>query len=271
MSSCGSTCRRRSAETRSRFAHARAARTPRGQDRREVERAQREPERRGGRSGPGALERDLAQVQVAAREVGVGRVVLVEPPDARVAEEDRAAAVGLEAVLVRVDDDAVGVGDRAEGRHRHELVEQGEEAAVRGVDVDPHAVTLAQRHRLLDGVDGAEPGRARGHDDRPDAARRAAASRSSVAIALDAEHGAHARVGVVGVGAERDRLARVQLARHPQRLEVGDRPGGRQVAERVSGKPNIVPRSRTTSTSSALVAGPPSSAWLLALTCIAAV
>ena len=73
------------------------------------------PEGDGGGSGAGALEGDLAEVEVFRGEVGVGRVVFVEAADGGVAEEDAAAAVGLEAVLVGVDDDGVGVGDGVEG------------------------------------------------------------------------------------------------------------------------------------------------------------
>ena len=84
-------------------------------------------------------------------------------------------------MLVRVDDDAVGVGDRAERtRTGDELVEQREEPAVRRVDVDAHAVPLAQRDRPLDRVHRPEPGRARGDDDRADVARCAPPPRESV-------------------------------------------------------------------------------------------
>ena len=66
-----------------------------------------EPQGRGRSTSPAALERDLAEVQLIGAEVGVGGIVDVEPPDARIGEEDGAAAVGLEAVLMGVDDDAV--------------------------------------------------------------------------------------------------------------------------------------------------------------------
>ena len=54
--------------------------------------------------------------------------------------------------------------------------------------------------------------------------------------ARDAEQLAHARVGVVRGGAVDDALAGMDLARHPQRLEVGDRPARGQVAEAGGGQ-----------------------------------
>ena len=73
------------------------------------------PESDGGGSGAGTLERDLAEVKIFGGEVGVRGVVFVEAADGGIAEEDAAAAVGLKAVLVRVDDDGVGLRDGVEG------------------------------------------------------------------------------------------------------------------------------------------------------------
>src|ERR1700749_3008384 len=73
------------------------------------------PESYGGGSGAGALEGDLSEMEVLRGEVGVRGVVFVEAADGGVAKEDGAAAVGLEAVFVRVDDDGVGLGDGVEG------------------------------------------------------------------------------------------------------------------------------------------------------------
>src|SRR5690606_41554092 len=73
-----------------------------------------EPEGACRRPRPRALQADLAEVEAVRGEVGVGRVVAVEPADGGVAEEDAAAAVGLEPMLVGVHDDRVGPGDGAE-------------------------------------------------------------------------------------------------------------------------------------------------------------
>ncbi len=129
---------------------------------------ERQPQRarRGARAR--ALQADLAEVQLVGGEVGVGRVVHVEAPDVGVGEQHRAAAVGLQPVLVRVDDDRVARADRAERLLGHEsrAGEQREEAAVRGVDVDAHAVALAPRQRLVDRVDRPDAGRPGGQHDR---------------------------------------------------------------------------------------------------------
>ena len=68
--------------------------------------------------GPGTLQADLAKVQLLGSEVGVRRVVLVEAAHAGVAKEHAAAAVGLQPVLVRIDDDRVGLIDHREGPPR---------------------------------------------------------------------------------------------------------------------------------------------------------
>ena len=64
----------------------------------------RRPERDSGGAGPGALEADLAEVQVLRAEVGVRRFVPVMYADRRIPEQHTAAAVWLQSVLVRVDD-----------------------------------------------------------------------------------------------------------------------------------------------------------------------
>src|ERR1035437_8852787 len=90
------------------------------------------PESYGGGSGAGTFEGDLAEVEFLRREVGEGGVVLVEAADGGVAEENAAAAVGLQAVLVRVDDERVGAGDGVEGGagFGREIAGEGEVSAV---------------------------------------------------------------------------------------------------------------------------------------------
>ena len=118
------------------------------------------PESYGRGSGAGALEGDFAEVEILRGEVGVGGVVFVEAADGGVAEEDAAAAVGLEAVLVRVDDDGVGVGDGVEGGAGFggEVGGEGEVASVGGVDVDAEVVFLLEGEDLVEGIDGADGG-----------------------------------------------------------------------------------------------------------------
>src|SRR5579863_6817205 len=108
--------------------------------------ALRGPECDGGGSGTRTFERDLAEVQVFGSEVRKRRVVFVVAPDAGIAEEDAAAAVGLEAVLVGVDDEGVGVGDGVEGGAcgGREIAGEGEVASVSRVDVDAEGVFLLE-------------------------------------------------------------------------------------------------------------------------------
>ena len=94
---------------------------------------------------------------------------------------------------------------------------------------------------------------------------RAAARPAGTVAAVDAEHVAHALVRVVGVVAESDRLARVELAGDPERLEVGDRAAAGQVAEVLGEAEHRGQIAPTTSFSMPAVAGPPSRAWLLGL------
>ena len=107
--------------------------------------------------------------------------------------------------------------------------------------MDPRAEAATQLHGLVDRVDRAEPGGAGGHDDRADGAGaqqllecvevHASHDVRRDGVSPDAEQVAHPAVGVVGVGAVGDAQAGMQLARHEQRLEVGDRAAAGQVAE----------------------------------------
>ena len=107
--------------------------------------------------------------------------------------------------------------------------------------MDAHAVPLAQLEGLVDPVDRAEPGGAGGEHDGADVAGRAHGLEGvEVDPALrpgrhlgrrQAEDLAHARMRVVGIGAERDALVGMQLTRDPQRLQVRDRSARGQVPE----------------------------------------
>ena len=113
------------------------------------------------RPRPRALQADLPEVERRRREVRVRRVVLVQPPDRGIAEQHGAAAVRLEPVLVRIDDERVGGGGRRERPLRRgvEIVGEPEEAAVRRVDVEPET-DASHRRRSPRSVDRAEACRA---------------------------------------------------------------------------------------------------------------
>ena len=169
----------------------------------------------------------------------------VVPGHARVAEDHRATAVRLQPVLVRIDHHRVALGDRGVRGPSHSLGrvvgDQGEEAAVRGVDMDPGAVAAAERQGLVDGVDRPETGGAGGQHDGADRARlQQVLQRVEVHPAAGvgghrsrghAEQVAHPAVRVVRVGAVRDSLARMAFPGDEQRFEVGDRAAAGQVSE----------------------------------------
>jgi hypothetical protein len=155
-------------------------------------------------------------------------------------------------VLVRVDHHRVGRPHRPQPGRRVRAEElgavlvggqQGEEAAVGGVDVQPAAVAVAQGERLGDRVDRPQAGGAGGQHHRPHPARGQQLLQGvqvhppgrvgGYGHALDPQHLAHTGVGVVGVLAVGDRPAGGELAGHPERLQVGDGAAGGQVAEGV--------------------------------------
>ena len=76
----------------------------------------RRPERDRRGAGPRAFEADLAEVQLLRTEIGVRRVVPVVDADRGIAKQHAAAAVGLQAVLVRIDDDRIDLVEAVEGR-----------------------------------------------------------------------------------------------------------------------------------------------------------
>ena len=255
----------------SRAAQSRAARRPAARTAPEAlvalqrQRLQGQPQPGGGGAGARALQADLPEVQVGLGEVRERRVVAIDAPPHRVGEEHRAAAVGLQAVLVRIDDDGVALGDRRVRLGRDERVvaagQQREEAPVGAVGVQAHAVALAQRERLVDAIDGSQAGRAGGQHHGPDVAAGAlrlhgveidAGLRRRVAppCPVDAQQVAHARVGVVRSGAVHDSACRAGTSRaihSASRLAIvplevrWPRPG--------EGSPNMTRSWSTTSTS----------------------
>jgi hypothetical protein len=118
------------------------------------------PERNGRGSGTGAFERNLTKVKVFRRKVGIGGVVFVEAADGGIAEENATAAIGLEAMLVRVDDDGVGVGDGVERStgFEGEVGGKGEVATVGGVNVDAELVFFLEGDNPIERIDRANSG-----------------------------------------------------------------------------------------------------------------
>ena len=84
--------------------------------------------------------------------------MFVEAADGGIAEEDTATTVGLQPVLVRVDDDGVGVRDGVEGGARFggEVCGEGEVATVGGIDVNAELIFFLKGNDAVEWVDGAD-------------------------------------------------------------------------------------------------------------------
>src|SRR5260370_8339426 len=91
-------------------------------------------------------------MQFRGTEVSVRRIMLIQAADTWIAEKDAAAAVGLQTVLVRIDDDGVDFTDAGERRFGigGKIVNQSEVSAVGSVGADakpklvPHRQYFAQ-------------------------------------------------------------------------------------------------------------------------------
>ena len=104
------------------------------------------PERYGSGAGPRTFQTDFAQMKFVRTEVGVGGIVLIEPPDCWVAKQDAAASVRLQAMFVRIDHDRVclaGSG-RKPGVYLRRDFPPAEIAAVGGISMYPESVFLAK-------------------------------------------------------------------------------------------------------------------------------
>ena len=204
----------------------------------------------------------------------------VEAAHRGIAEEDAAAPVGLQPVLVRVDHDRVGLGDpivRAAALAA-EVRREAEVAAVGRVRVQAESIAVSKRENPRQRVDRSDRGRSDGRDDGSHAAGVEAALEGreihpALAVARNVFEGhpedpADPRVRVVRLLGCHDGGAGTKLSADPQRFEVRHRPAAGQVAE-VRLHPNIRARSATASFSMAELARPPSRAWLFGLIHIA--
>ena len=84
----------------------------------------------------------------------------VQRPHTGIAKQDATAPVGLQAVLVGIDHNRVGLADLVEGgaSFLRQISSKGEVAAVSCIDVQTEPVLGAQTKDLRQGVNGASPG-----------------------------------------------------------------------------------------------------------------
>ena len=87
-------------------------------------------------------------MQLARREVGIRRIVLVEAANGRVAEENASTPIRLQAVLMRIDNDGVSLRSQLKCPARG-LVEmcrdKAKVASIGGVEVNAKYFELAAR------------------------------------------------------------------------------------------------------------------------------
>ena len=184
-------------------------------------------------------------MQLGRTEIRKRGLVLVETPDVGVLEQHAATAIGLQAVLVRVDDDRVDTCQRIKGQARVvvEFVGKPEVAAVGCVGVYAHIVLTG---KLEDGgqwIDGAKPGITHRCNDRADATctqqrfdvldLHAPAVIDVDSREVQPEHFANPRVRVVRLLRCDYAFVRMQAAANPQRLEVGHRAAAGQMSQRL--------------------------------------
>ena len=72
------------------------------------------PQRHGRSPGARAFQADFTQVQFRRGEVGVGGIMFVQRPHTRIAKQHATAPVGLQAVLVGINHNRVGLADLVE-------------------------------------------------------------------------------------------------------------------------------------------------------------
>ena len=100
--------------------------------------------------------------------------MFVQRPHTRIAKQHAPAPVRLQAVLVGINDNRVGLADLVVcgAGFLRQISGEGEVAAVGRIDVQAEAVLGAQAKYLRQGVNGARPGGSKGCHDTTDVALR---------------------------------------------------------------------------------------------------
>src|SRR5271154_309018 len=99
-------------------------------------------------------------MQIIRSEIGVGRIMFIEAAYGGIAKKDAATAIRLQPMLVRVDQN--GVGLRHAGKGTRGLVaecrDELEISAVGRIDVNPEWINAAQREHVMQRIDGSGSG-----------------------------------------------------------------------------------------------------------------
>src|ERR1700681_430946 len=103
-------------------------------------------------------------MEVGRGEIRIGRIVFVPPTDSGVLEQNAAASVRLQTVLMGINGDGVSFPDGGESllSVRFQIFQQGKVSAVGGIGVNAKIVFLTQGKRFMHWIDGARRGRSHG-------------------------------------------------------------------------------------------------------------
>src|ERR1700737_2889659 len=171
-------------------------------------------------------------MEFGGTEISVGRILFVELANSGIAEQDTAAAIRLQSMLVRVDHDGVDFTDFRERRLCIfiESPSEHEVAAVGRVGMDAEAEFLAQRKDFRQGIDRAGRGSSHRCDHRANVTAGQAPFEGvnvhaptrvhGYRLKLELQYAAGALVGVMSLLAGQDFLARLLLTSGPQRFEI---------------------------------------------------
>lgn len=169
--------------------------------------------------------------------------MLVKSSGCGVAEEDAAAAVGLETVFVGVDDDGIDLGQGVAGcaGGGFEICGEGEVAAIGAIGVEAEVVAIAEFEDLRQGVNGPEAGGPEGGYDAADINLVELAFEDFEVHATEGVHGdgleglfedgTDTVVGVVGLFGGDGGFAGVGTSGDPEGFEIGHGAAAGEVAK----------------------------------------
>ncbi len=169
--------------------------------------------------------------------------MLVQGANRRIAKQDAAATVGLQAMLVRVHDDGIRLdhGIEMPARFCLQIANENEVATVGGIDVQPEPIAVAQLDNVGQRVDRAEPRGAQRRHYGPDATapqpvlqRVHPHSPGGIGwhrVERQLQHPAQALMGVMGLLRGEHEPVGFQRPANPQRFQIGHCSAAGEMAE----------------------------------------